>query len=202
VWVVCLLLIVLSAVFVRGLTERPGRFQTLLEMLTGFIRNMCRENIGKTHGAKYVTYIGTLFLFLCLSNLLAVVNFIPGVHLYPPTKDINVTAPLAAMTILLVLFSSLRFKGLGGTGKDLFKPVSIMFPFKVLEYATKPLSLCLRLFGNIVAAFIIMELVFHTFGLLAAPLSAYFDVFDGLLQAYIFVFLTCLYLGEATESEA
>jgi F-type H+-transporting ATPase subunit a len=106
------------------------------------------------------------------------------------------------MSILIVLYSSFRYKGLGGTVKDLFRPVSMMFPFKLMEYVTKPLSLCLRLFGNIVAAFIIMELVFHFTGLFAAPLSAYFDLFDGILQAYIFVFLTCLYIGEAVEAEA
>jgi F-type H+-transporting ATPase subunit a len=77
-----------------------------------------------------------------------------------------------------------------------------MFPFKLMEYVTKPLSLCLRLFGNIVAAFLIMELIYHFMGLIAAPFSAYFDFFDGILQAYIFVFLTCIYIGEAVETEA
>jgi F-type H+-transporting ATPase subunit a len=105
-------------------------------MLVGFIRNMCRDNIGENHYGKYVPYLGTLFLFLCMSNLLAVINFIPGLSLYPPTKDINVTAPLAVMTILIVLYSSFRYKGPIGTAKDLFRPGSIMFPFKLMEYAT------------------------------------------------------------------
>jgi F-type H+-transporting ATPase subunit a len=201
VWVVMALLVILSIVFTRKLDERPGRVQAVLEMLLDFVRGMCRENIGAKHYAKYVCYIGTLTLFVCVSNLLSVINFIPGLDLYSPTKDINVTAPLAAMTIILVLGSSIRYQGLVGTGKALLKPMAIMFPFKVLEYVTKPLSLCLRLFGNVVAAFIIMELVFYNFGLLAAPFSAYFDFFDGLLQGYIFVFLTCIYLGEAVETE-
>jgi F-type H+-transporting ATPase subunit a len=201
VWIVAALLITVCFLLARDRRENPGKRQVLAEMLVGFIRNMCRDNIGEAHYGKYVPYLGTLFLFLCLSNLLAVINFIPGLDLYPPTKDINVTAPLAVMSILIVLYSSLRYKGPAGTVKDLFRPVSMMLPFKLMEYVTKPLSLCLRLFGNIVAAFIIMELVFHFAGLFAAPLSAYFDFFDGILQAYIFVFLTCLYIGEAVESE-
>jgi F-type H+-transporting ATPase subunit a len=201
VWVVVLLLTVASILATRRLSERPGKLQTLLEMLVGFIRGMCRDSIGERHYAGYVCYIGTLFLFVSMCNLLSVLNFIPGLYLYSPTKDINVTAPLAAMTILIVFYSTFRYKGPLGTLKDLFRPVPIMFPFKLMEYGTKPLSLCLRLFGNVVAAFIIMELIFHTFGLLAAPFSAYFDFFDGLLQAYIFIFLTTMYIGDAVEYE-
>jgi F-type H+-transporting ATPase subunit a len=112
-----------------------------------------------------------------------------------------VTLPLAAMTLCLVFYSTFRYRGPLGTLKDLFKPLPVMLPFKIMEYGTKPLSLCLRLFGNIVAAFLIMELVFYFMGILAAPLSAYFDFFDGILQAYIFAFLTCLYIGEALEMD-
>jgi F-type H+-transporting ATPase subunit a len=88
--------------------------------------------------------------------------------------------------------------------------VPILFPFKVLEYVIKPASLCLRLFGNILAAFTIMELIYFAVksfvglvvpAFLPAFFSVYFDLFDGLLQAYIFSFLTCLYIGEAIEEE-
>jgi F-type H+-transporting ATPase subunit a len=201
VWIVAAVLMGLGFLAARNLKPRPGRGQMALEMFVGFIRDMCGDNIGERHYGRFVPYVGTLFLFLCLSNTLSAFNFIPGVDLYSPTKDINVTIPLALLTILIVLFSSLRFKGPLGTAKDLFKPVAVMFPFKVLEYLTKPLSLCLRLFGNIVAAFLIMELIFHYLAPFAAPFSAYFDFFDGLLQAYIFTFLTCLYIGEAVQDE-
>ena len=202
VWIVSAILIAASLALTRKLQQRPSKKQMVLEMLVGLIRNMCRDFIGEQHYKKYVPYVGTLFLFLCMSNLLPVINFVPGLNLYPPTKDINVTLSLAVMTILLVLYSSMRYKGPIGTAKDLFEPIPAMFPFKLMEYVTKPLSLCLRLFGNMVAAFLIMELVFHYLGLIAAPFSAYFDFFDGILQAYIFVFLTCLYIGEAVETTA
>ena len=202
VWLAAALLIFTSLLLARKLNQRPGKAQVVLEMLVEFIRNMCRDFIGDHHYQKYVPYAGTLFLFLCAANILAVLNFVPGLRIYPPTKDINVTLPLSLMTILIVLYSSFHYKGPAGTAKDLLKPIPMMLPFNLMEYVTKPLSLCLRLFGNVVAAFVIMELIFHTMGIIAAPFSAYFDFFDGILQAYIFVFLTCLYIGEAVETEA
>jgi len=201
VWIVIALLIAACLLLARKLNRRPGKAQVILEMLVAFIKGMCRDFIGDVYYKKYVNYIGTLFLFLCMANLLSVLNFIPGLNLYAPTKDINVTMPLALMTISIVIYSSFRFRGAGGTAKSLFSPIPMMLPFNLMEYITKPLSLCLRLFGNIVAAFVIMELIFHTMGIAAAPFSAYFDFFDGILQAYIFVFLTCLYIGQAVEME-
>jgi len=201
VWIVMALLIVVSLLLARKLNRRPGKVQVILEMLVSFIRGMCVDFIGDAYYKKYVNYIGTLFLFLCMANLLSVLNFVPGVNIYPPTKDINVTMPLALMTISIVIYSSFRYRGLLGTAKSLIAPIPMMLPFNLMEYITKPLSLCLRLFGNIVAAFVIMELIYHTMGIIAAPFSAYFDFFDGILQAYIFVFLTCLYIGQAVEVE-
>ena len=201
VWIASALLIILCLFITRNLKNRPGKRQMVLEMLVGFVCNLCRDNIGERYYRKYVPYIGTLFLFLCMSNLLPVFNFIPGIELQPPTKDINVTMPLAIMTLILVIISTLRVKGAIGSAKDLCRPMAIMAPFKLMEYVTKPLSLCLRLFGNMIAAFIIMSLVFYYIGIIAAPLSAYFDFFDGILQAYIFVFLTCIYVGEAVDTE-
>jgi F-type H+-transporting ATPase subunit a len=202
VWLVSALLIIASLILARKLSIRPGKAQVILEMVVDFISNMCRDFIGENHYKRYVPYIGTLFLFLSMANMLSIFNFIPGLNIYSPTKDINVTLPLALMSIVIVLYSTFRYKGPAGTAKDLFKPIPMMLPFNLMEYVTKPLSLCLRLFGNVVAAFVIMELIFHTMGIIAAPFSAYFDLFDGILQAYIFAFLTCLYIGEAVESEA
>jgi len=111
VWIAMALLIVVSLLLARKLNQRPGKVQVILEMLVGFIRGMCQDFIGDAYYKKYVNYIGTLFLFLCMSNLLSVFNFIPGLSIYSPTKDINVTMPLALMTILIVIYSSFRYRG-------------------------------------------------------------------------------------------
>ena len=84
--------------------------------------------------------------------------------------------------------------------KRFAKPMAILTPINILEIFIRPLSLCMRLFGNVLGAFVIMELVTLVFPVVVpAILSLYFDVFDGLIQAYVFVFLTSLYIAEAVE---
>ena len=84
--------------------------------------------------------------------------------------------------------------------KRFAKPMPILTPINILEIFIRPLSLCMRLFGNVLGAFVIMELVTLVVPVgVPAILSLYFDVFDGLIQAYVFVFLTSLYIAEAVE---
>ncbi len=198
-WIVMGLLIALSLFFTRKLSaDKPGKRQVIIEWLVQTVNNLCKNAIGH-HGRAFVPFVGTMLLYLGLSNLIALFNFIPGLHLYPPTKDINVTGTLAVMSIVVVIYASFRYKGFKGWAKSLVQPMPVMAPFKIMEYATKPLSLCLRLFGNILAAFLIMEIILAFLPPVAAPFSAYFDIFDGVLQAFIFVYLTTLYIGEAVE---
>jgi F-type H+-transporting ATPase subunit a len=152
-----------------------------------------------------------------VANTVSLFNFIPsGEFLYglthisffkhfnfrisPPTKDINVTAALAIMSISIVLGSGIIIKGPAAFIKSFFQPMFIMLPFKILDYFTRPLSLCMRLFGNIFAAYILMELIYAVMPVfIPAIFSIYFDLFDGGLQALIFVFLTSLYISETIE---
>ena len=200
-WIIMALLILLAVVFTRKLSvDNPGKLQCIAELLAETVNNICRESIGR-HWRVFVPYIGTLILYIGMANIIVLFNFIPGLEIFPPTKDINVTGALALMSIAVVIYSGFRYKGFVGWVKGLADPMPLMVPFKLMEYITKPLSLCLRLFGNIVAGFIIMELLLSFMPYIAAPFSAYFDLFDGILQAYIFVYLTAIYLGEATETE-
>ena len=198
-WIIMAVLIVLAIVFTRKMSvTRPGKLQVVAELLVQTVHKICKGAIGH-HYKKYVPYLGTLLLYLGLANIISVFNIIPGIHMFPPTKDINVTASLALISILVVLFSGFRYRGFVGWLKSLADPMPLMIPFKLMEYATKPLSLCLRLFGNVVASFIIMELLMGLLPIVGSPFSAYFDLFDGILQAYIFVYLTSIYIGEAVE---
>jgi F-type H+-transporting ATPase subunit a len=167
-------------------------------MLTETVNNLCKGTIGR-HWRDFAPFIGTLLLYLGLANIISIFNFIPGLRIYPPTKDINVTGALALICIAVVMYSGFRYKGFRGWARGLADPMPVMAPFKLMEYVTKPLSLCLRLFGNIVAAFIIMELIYGFIPFISVPLSVYFDLFDGVLQAFIFVYLTTIYIGEAVE---
>ena len=118
----------------------------------------------------------------------------------PPTKDLNVTIALALMSILLVQYAAIRKRGVGGWLKHFAEPMPAMTPLNLMELVVRPLSLCMRLFGNILGAFIIMELLKMVIPAVVPLIaSMYFDVFDAFLQAYVFVFLTSLYIQEAIE---
>lgn len=104
------------------------------------------------------------------------------------------------MSIVLVQYASIHSKGAGGWLKSFKEPMAIVTPINILELFIKPLSLCMRLFGNVLGAFVIMELIKILAPAVApVPFSLYFDIFDGLIQAYVFVFLTSLYIREAVE---
>ncbi|MDR3171411.1 MAG: F0F1 ATP synthase subunit A [Treponema sp.] len=208
-WVVMAILIIGSLILTRNLKAVPKGPQVFLEAMIEFLNKFSHEYFG--HRAKtYGPYIGTVFLFLLLANILPVLSPLsisafgiePPFAIKPPTRDINLTAALAVVSILLVLIGGIRARGIKGWGKQLLQPVPLMLPFNLLEYIIRPLSLCLRLFGNILGGFIIMLLVEIALPvplIVPAVLSLYFDLFDGLIQAVVFTFLTTLFVAEAVE---
>jgi len=208
-WVVMLILIIGSLILTRRLKEVPTGPQALLETGVEFLDNFAKNQFGPF--AKYLgPYIGALFLFLLFANILPVLSplplkafgreFRPLFEIRPPTRDINVTAALAVISILLVLFCGFAARGFIGWFKKLLRPISFMLPFNIMEYGTRLISLALRLFGNMLGGYVLMSMIE---GLLPVALpvvfSLYFDFFDGLIQAAIFVFLTSLYIGEAVK---
>jgi F-type H+-transporting ATPase subunit a len=208
-WVVMALLILGSLLLTRRLREIPRGSQIFLEWAVEFLNNFSREHFGR-RAQVYGPYIGTVFLFLLGANIIPVLspmaigalNIEPPFVIRPPTRDINLTAALALVSILLVLVGGLRARGLRGWAGNLLRPVPMMLPFNLLEYLIRPVSLCLRLFGNILGGYIIMllvELALPVPVLIPAALSLYFDFFDGLIQAVVFTFLTTLFVAEAVE---
>ena len=131
---------------------------------------------------------------------IGVSNIIGLFGMKPPTKDLNVTAGLALMSIILIQYAGIHKKGVRGWFRSFKEPMVIVTPINILELFIKPLSLCMRLFGNVLGAFVIMELIKKLVPIaLPVPFSFYFDVFDGLIQAYVFVFLTSLFIKESME---
>ena len=142
-----------------------------------------------------VPYLITVLLYLACSNTIA-----PLFGFKPPTKDLNVTAALAIMSMCLIEFSGIRKNGFGHWAKHFAQPIPIVAPIMILEIVIRPLSLCMRLFGNMLAGFVVMDLLKAIVPLIIPiPISFYFDIFDGLLQAYVFVFLTSLFMNEEME---
>ena len=104
------------------------------------------------------------------------------------------------MSLVLIYGSQFRYHGLGGGLKKFGQPSVIITPLNVMEVGIRPLALCMRLFGNILGGFIIMELIKTVApAVVPIPFSLYFDIFDGVLQAVVFVFLTTLFLSESLE---
>ena len=135
-----------------------------------------------------------MLVFIGISNVIPVLGF------KPPTKDLNVTAALAILSMCIIEYSGIRLHGVKGWLKNFTQPVALVTPIMLMEVVIRPLSLCMRLFGNMVAGFIIMELVKTVVPMIIPiPFSFYFDIFDGLLQAYVFVFLTALFIKEESE---
>lgn len=145
-------------------------------------------------GKRYVPYLITVTLYIGCSNLIGIFG------IKPPTKDLNVTAGLAIMSMILIEYAGIRAKGGKGFLKSLAQPLPIMLPMNLLEIFIRPLSLCMRLFGNVLGAFVIMELLKIVVPVFVpAVFSCYFDLFDGIIQTYVFVFLTALFMKETME---
>ncbi|MDR3123087.1 MAG: F0F1 ATP synthase subunit A [Treponema sp.] len=206
-WVVMAILIIASLVLTRRLKEVPRGPQVILEALVEFLNNFSKDHFGR-RAQTFGPFIGTIFLFLLLANIIPVLSPVgafghePPFSLRPPTRDINLTAAMALLSILVVLVSGLRARGLKGWCKNLLSPVPMMLPFNLLEYIIRPTSMCLRLFGNILGGLIIMLLIEGAAPIAIPPVaSLYFDFLDGFIQALVFTFLTTLFIAEAVEVE-
>mgnify|MGYP003470140380 CR=1 FL=1 len=195
-WIIMAVLLILSLVLVRNLSvENPGKKQLLLEAGVSFLHNFFKDILGE-EGKMYIPYLMTVVIYIGIANIFGVFGFVP------PTKDLNCTIGLALTSIFLIEYAGFHKKGLKGFLKSFAEPSPVMLPINILEIAIRPTSLCMRLFGNVLGAFVIMKLIEYVLPVgLPVIFSAYFDLFDGLIQAFVFVFLTALYIGEAVEEE-
>lgn len=201
-WAIMVILIIGSVVLARNLESVPKGRQNFVETIVEFVNSFIKGNI-EHHWKPFAPYFGTVLLFLVVANAIDVLSLSFGnFKIVAPTKDLNVTLAMALMTMALVLYSGIYYKGFGGWLKGFLKPIPIMLPFNILDYGTRTLSLSLRLFGNILAGYVILEMLYAglAYVKILIPLaSVFFDVFDAALQAYIFVFLSSIYISEAVE---
>lgn len=160
-----------------------------------WVNNFFTGILGKK-GKKYVPVLGTLLIYIGFSNIIGLFG------LKPPTKDLGVTATLAIIAIVMIQAAGIREKGVKKWLRSFKEPMPIMLPMNILELIIKPLSLCMRLFGNVLGAYVVMELIKIMIPVgIPVVFSFYFDIFDGFIQAYVFVFLTSLFMSEAMEEE-
>ena len=192
-WGIMAVLVLLSILCTRHLKKVPGKAQLVAELYVGFMNNFAKKYMGK-HWKSFAPYFGTIGLYLGVANMIGMFG------ITPPTKDLNVTAGLALMSCGLIYGSSFRYKGLKGGLHKFLEPNPMLLPINVMEIIIRPLSLCMRLFGNVLGSYVVMKLIEIICPiLLPIPFNLYFDFFDGFIQAYVFVFLTSLFIGEAIE---
>ncbi len=200
----CIIVVLLSifAIYVNSrikkakVDEKPSGLLNLVELLVESIEDLVRGNMGEDKMA-FAPYIGTLAVYLAVANLFGLLGF------SPPTSDYNVTFALAIITFVLTQYFGAKSKGIGGYIKSFFEPIPFLFPLNVIGEIANPISLSFRLFGNILSGVIIMYLIYSALGWFAPVVTpvfhAYFDVFAGLIQTFIFVMLTMVFISMAMD---
>jgi len=192
-----------------GLKTVPKGKQIIAEAFVGWIYKYTRENMGKEN-EHFAPYIGTIFLFIVCGSSLGLLG------LRPVTADLNVTFALSGMTFILIQYNSVKKLGVRGRLHEMCDPYPFMFPLKILEDVTLPVSMGMRLFGNILGGMIVVELWMYLMEFLSSlltdvpflravtvlPLNGFFDMFEPVVQTYIFTMLTMVFLSSAMEGVA
>lgn len=178
----------------------PGPFLNVIELLVETIDNLTISNMGSKYGPRFSNYIGTLAAFILLSNLSGLLG------LRSPTADYGVTLPLALITWVMIQFNGFKHQKMGKI-KGLFEPFFLFFPINLIgEFAT-PISMSLRLFGNVLSGSVMLALIYGLIPRLLtlvwpAFLHAYLDVFSGAIQMFVFIMLTMVFVADAIGDEA
>ncbi len=195
------LLLMVGAVWFRTRirVEEPGRLQLVLEAAVGGLIGMLKENVGPK-GPKFLSLVGTLGLFILTCNL---AGLVPG--LSSPTTNLNVPVGCALVSFLYYNYQGVLAQGLLPYLKHFLGPVLpmaiIMLPIEIISHISRVLSLSMRLFGNIFGEeLVILVLASLIPFLVPLPMMA-FAVFGSLLQAFVFIMLTMIYLGGAVALE-
>lgn len=199
-WAVIVVLAIAAYALTRNLKLKPNKTQAAVENVYQLLKDFIVNTMGKEY-ESFVPYIGTLMIYLLVLNWMGAIGF------KPPTSDVSTTASFAIVTFLVVNINAIRKNGLLGYGKAYFHPFVPMLPLNLLERVMLPITLALRLFGNMFAAVVLVDLVYSglrsiTFlAQLGIPiiLHGYFDLFDGVLQMVVFSMLTMINIKNVAE---
>ena len=196
-YVVMLLLGVTAFLVRRRLQMVPTGWQNFLEATVESLQNIVEATMGK-EGERYFPLIATLGLFILVSNLMGLV---PG--FVPPTGNINTTAACAIIVFFVYNYEGVRVHGLGAYIKHFMGPIPwlapLMFPIEIISHLARPLSLAMRLFGNIFGKEMILLILFALVPFLVPLPMMAFGIFIGFLQAFVFMLLSMIYIGGAIE---
>lgn len=197
-------MIILSLIFIylgRNLKAVPvTKKQIVTETIYGFIKGIVDDNMGPAY-QRFIPFIGALILYLLGQNFVALFGF------KPPNSSFSTALGLGLISFIMIHANAVQTGGVKGYLQSYIKPMPFLLPITLLERIIFPISLSLRLFGNILAGTVIMSLIYgsllelHFFSSLVIPLPfhAYFDIFEGGIQAVIFTFLTMIQIKLIAE---
>lgn len=195
-WVIMVFLSVVSWLVTRRLSTgtRMSRWQNVLEVLVSGMMKQIKE-ISRQDPTKYLPLVGSLFVFIVVSNILTIV---PGYQ--PPTGSLSTTSALAICVFIAVPFFGIQERGLTGYLKLYIKPTPLMLPFNVVGEISRTLALAVRLFGNIMSGKMIGAILLLVVPLLFPVVMQALGLLIGVIQAYIFAVLAMVYIASGTRA--
>jgi F-type H+-transporting ATPase subunit a len=191
-WIAFLLLILLGFLSVRKRGMVPDAMQVFGELFVSNLYQLTEDALDKEMAKKYGPLICALFLFLLVSNWLGIIP-----HLEEPTKDLNTPLSLGVMGFVIAHVAGIRKKGFKKYAGEYFEPIFFMAPLNIIGELAKIVSISFRLFGNIMGGSIIILVVSYlTYSIVLPPfLYAFFGMFVGTIQAFVFTMLKVVYIS-------
>lgn len=223
-WLVMVVVLVFVLSGVRNLTSgKPGKMQNILEWMVDFVRKLVSDTMDLEKARPILGYLITLILFVFVSNMFGLLpNFtlnlfhnvefaqlnkiFEGASWMSPTADINTTAALALLTMVLVVGMGIKHQG-GHYFKHFLEPNPVFLLIHLIDMISKPLTLAFRLFGNIFAGEVMISVILMIpgiwvmTGILPDAIWLAFSVFIGSIQSYVFTVLTTAYVAQAVGDE-
>ncbi len=191
-WIVIALLLFFGYMATRKRHLLPTSLQVLAELIIRQFYELTENALGKERAKTYAPLIVALFMFLLFSNWIGAIP-----HMSEPTTDLNTPLSLGLMGFILAHYAGIRAKGIKGYLKTYFEPIAFMMPMNLIGELAKVISISFRLFGNMMGGSIIILVVSYlTYSLLLPPfLYAFFSLFIGTIQAFVFTMLTIVYIA-------
>jgi F-type H+-transporting ATPase subunit a len=195
-WLVMAIMVLGSWLVTRNLSSgmQISRGQNLLEVIVGAIRDQIRD-VSQQDPGPFLSYVGTLFLFIAVSNLLSVV---PGFQ--PPTGSLSTTAALAICVFISVPLYGIARQGIVDYLKEYIRPTPIMLPFNIIGELSRTVALAIRLFGNVMSGTVIAAILLSVAPLFFPVIMQILGLLTGMVQAYIFAILAMVYIASAARS--
>jgi len=199
-WALMIILAVVSSLATRNMKEKPGKLQNVMEIAVSSLKNFFSGLMGEEKAVRYLPLLGTLFVFIICANY---VGLIPGSGTIKgfsaPTSSLSTTAALGIIVFCAIHFLGVKTCGLKGYCTHFIKPIFFMLPFLLLDEIVRPISLALRLYGNIFGEETVTEKLYELCPIGVPIVMMVLSLLFCAIQAVVFTMLTAIYIEEATS---